>query len=209
MAPKTADQTNAGAPFELSGFDLISTASRMAGNWNGVRRALQTFAVEFEMFPEQLKEFIASGQLADATKLIHTIKGVSGNIGATALHQASKTLEAELKAGGFTALAAFEADYAATIDAIRQLPAPEERDTKTEAFDAGLARERLQTLITILALHRIVPRQLLADLRAMLTGGPAMPIFAKLERQIDAFEYGEGIATAQEIAATLSIKLQG
>ena len=77
--------------------DQEGLMTRMRGNAKLVKRLLDTFLADQEM--EKLIGFVADDNREEANKSTHAIKGVAGNLSLTALFEASKELEADLKAG--------------------------------------------------------------------------------------------------------------
>lgn len=67
--------------------------SRVRGNTALYRKLLQNFAGNYATFPEELRAQIAAGDMDDARRLVHTFKGVAGNIGAMTLYQDALEVE--------------------------------------------------------------------------------------------------------------------
>ncbi|MEO5375402.1 MAG: response regulator [Alphaproteobacteria bacterium] len=122
-----ADDT-ASPPF-ISGLDTADGIARMAGNVGAYRRLLVKFADNQVNTAVNIRDALARGDGEVAVRLAHTLKGVAGNIGATALHPLARDLEAALIGGGtaqLDGLVAATGDELArlitAIDSTRQQP---------------------------------------------------------------------------------------
>lgn len=96
---------------------------RVAGNAGLYRRLLQQYAAEQAKTPAQIRTLLDNGQHREALLLAHTLKGVSGNIGAVSLQNLAASLEQALEETQRTAecerlLFCIERELAALITAI-------------------------------------------------------------------------------------------
>ena len=81
----------------LPGIDIANGLARVGGNRAAYRKLLLKFSHNHAGTVAEIRAALQQGDAARAVRLAHTLKGVSGNIGATALHQSAKELEAALK----------------------------------------------------------------------------------------------------------------
>lgn len=72
---------------------------QLSGNLALYTRLLGRFASDYEHTSEKLAEFEQLNNLEEMQLLVHTIKGVSGNLGLDRLHQGAKSLDNSLKLG--------------------------------------------------------------------------------------------------------------
>ena len=86
-------------PGKLPGIDITEGLSRIGGNKDLFRKILFKFRENQGQIIEEIKAALDSGDTALAARLIHTLKGVAGNISANTLHQTAKELESAVKAG--------------------------------------------------------------------------------------------------------------
>ena len=86
----------------IPGIDTESGLARMGGNVDSYIRLLEKFSANQADCIDEIRAAVASGDGGEAVRLAHTLKGVSGSIGADVLHQAAKELEAALKADAST-----------------------------------------------------------------------------------------------------------
>jgi CheY-like chemotaxis protein len=81
----------------LPGFDLTNVISMVGGNEELVTQLLLTLQEDTESTLDDLEVQISENNFTVAHRLVHTIKGSAGNLGATALHTAAATLDYFLK----------------------------------------------------------------------------------------------------------------
>lgn len=78
-------------------FDLNFGLNQLSGNRELLFKLLDKFIAEYSSAPERLKTQFEEGAWHDAVVLVHTLKGVAGNLGFVALHQQSKVVEHHLR----------------------------------------------------------------------------------------------------------------
>ncbi|MEB3319603.1 MAG: response regulator [Cyanobium sp.] len=83
----------------LEGFDVAGALRRLAGNADLYRRLLLSFEHTQADALQRLDRALAMGELVEAERVVHTVKGVAANLGAVALADAASCLDAELKQG--------------------------------------------------------------------------------------------------------------
>ncbi len=84
-------------PRSLPGINIKDGLNRFQGNQSLLRKLLNKFSVNHGNMVAEIDTAIASGDRQTAIHLAHTLKGVSGNIGAQQLYKATKKLEAAIK----------------------------------------------------------------------------------------------------------------
>ncbi len=77
----------------IAGLDTKDGLSRVGGNRKLYLKLLRQFVEQQGPAVEQITEALASGDIALAERLAHTLKGVAGNIGATQVQAAAGALE--------------------------------------------------------------------------------------------------------------------
>ncbi len=82
---------------EIPGLDAASGIQRIGGNVSAYRKLLAKFAENQADALEKLRAALADGDQELSVRIAHTLKGVSGSIGADALHKAATELESALK----------------------------------------------------------------------------------------------------------------
>lgn len=113
--------------YELMGADYEDVLGRLM-NDKLVKRFLYKFADAKDM--EELKNSLAAKDYETAFRMAHNLKGVCANLGISKLGASSSELCEELRDGQYTdkvepLMAVVQADYDATLAAVRQLQAEE------------------------------------------------------------------------------------
>jgi two-component system sensor histidine kinase/response regulator len=105
----------------VEGLDAADGLRLVAGNRRLYLRLLRQFANEHYGTASALRSALGAGDRAGAERLAHTVKGVAGNIGATAVQQAAGALEQAISENRETTalVAAFETELGAVIMRLR------------------------------------------------------------------------------------------
>ena len=108
-------------PDSLPGLDIQSGLNRINGNRYLYCSLLKEFLAENTDSMPRIRKALSHGNMEYAASLIHTIKGVSGNIGATRVFQSAKSLESGLQDGLLreNLLAKLENDLAEVMESAR------------------------------------------------------------------------------------------
>ncbi len=92
-------------PERLPGIDLDSVLKRVRGDEGLLRSMLIHFRDSYEDAGERIREALEAGKRSEAKLLVHSIKGVSGNLSAGELHGATRALDLALKQEGMNGVA--------------------------------------------------------------------------------------------------------
>ncbi|HEY7865644.1 MAG TPA: transporter substrate-binding domain-containing protein [Psychromonas sp.] len=84
-------------PAEISGIDIVTGLQRVGGNKKLYKSLLLTFVEMHSQTVQQIRSALEGNEIQKAAALAHTYKGVSGNIGATALFSLTGELEQVIK----------------------------------------------------------------------------------------------------------------
>ena len=193
--------------------DTPTALARLGGNGALYGRILKNFLAEVVAMPQRIEALLAEGQPQQSANVLHTLKGLAGTVGAMALARQASDWEATLKqANGATPAEglvpalrhAIEAVQAPLAQAVAAFSPPEEARTGPGvAADlvAGLAILRqLRELLAVgdagaLDAHRGLAEAL----------GPAhAAAVAELGHAIAAFDFPQGLAQCEALAASLA-----
>jgi len=94
--PPTGKKSPDGLP-EIPGLDTALGLKRVLGKKDFYLNILRMFVTNQGDAPAQIRRCLDSGDMETAERLAHTAKGVSGNIGATALQELAARLEKGIK----------------------------------------------------------------------------------------------------------------
>ncbi len=148
----SAEAADEGAFPAIDGIDVADGLARMGGNARTYRRILASFRDGQADAPREVEAALASGDRESAQRIAHTLKGVSGNLGATGVYSAAAALESGVRDGeqdlgpAIQAVEAALGPVLAGIDTMRAAeaasapsggPAPVDRDA-IEAISARL-----------------------------------------------------------------------
>ena len=98
--PAPAAQVGAdGLPQGVDGLDTTLGLSRMAGKKPLYIAMLRRYAAGQASVPREVREALAGGDRATAERLVHTLKGVSGNVGATVIQSRAEAVEDAMRNG--------------------------------------------------------------------------------------------------------------
>ena len=137
----------------LEGVDIAASLDRLQGNKALYLKLLDKFSHHYRDFDDQLEASLAQEDQEHAVRLAHTVKGLAGNIGATALVTAAARAESELEHGNVDAdtldvlrreMARLLAQLATATSELPSAPEP-------GAFDSEQAVALLEQLQSMLA----------------------------------------------------------
>jgi CheY-like chemotaxis protein/HPt (histidine-containing phosphotransfer) domain-containing protein/anti-sigma regulatory factor (Ser/Thr protein kinase) len=104
---------------ELDGVNVAASVKRLGGNVALYRMLLDQFRNKERDAAERVRQALAGGNYATAERVVHTLRGSSGSLGAVALQAAAESLELAIKRGeegGLESLLAqFEQELASFI----------------------------------------------------------------------------------------------
>jgi HPt (histidine-containing phosphotransfer) domain-containing protein len=109
-------------PDSLPGFDLTAGLSRLMGNKGLYRKLLVDFGANYRGAAEEIRQALDAGDFDEAHGLVHNLKGLSGNLEATALQQAAVGLEQLIKGQAADAVSKADVNQRFTVlkDALEQ-----------------------------------------------------------------------------------------
>ena len=214
MATTTATPTAAPAAPEaeppalpvLDGIDTAAALQRLQGDTALYLKLLRKTAATQADSLEQYDAAVAAGDWDQARRLIHSLKGVAGNLGAEALQQACARLEAAAQAhrADAEARAAVRQALGRVLTAIATLPAapppathapgpvaPERLDAVLEALAAAIASASFDAATALEAA------------RAPLSAAGLDAEAARLQAALDDFDF----ETAETLLAPLRARL--
>ena len=104
------------AAADAAGVDITTALGRLGGKVEVYQRMLRSFVTDLAAMPAQLRSQVEAGDLSAACRLMHTLKGLAGTLGASSLAAHASHGEQRLGANPTTADAAVAGQ--ATCDAI-------------------------------------------------------------------------------------------
>lgn len=178
-------------PFELPPLELASAVEQMGGGWALMRTVLLSCHEDFSGAHTKLEQLLHAEDFSAAMRLIHTLKGLAGTIGAKKLQRICTLFEAELDADQTDSRAEFEHELAVVSRAINAFTQSEARNSAgmpaSQAVALDMLLPQLRELESLLAQNRVKARPLAETLAGQLAGAPqAAPLaeIAGLARQL-------------------------
>ena len=201
---------------EIPGINITEGLERVAGN----RRLYLKFLVRFQNDRandvETISRALEKGDTETASRVVHTVKGVAGNLGAIPLYHAAKELEKAIKNGDKHAWKQLNETFTTALtlifDGLKNL---KEIDTPPIApplaqrisTDTGPLISLLTDLAEKLASFNIDTDSLRADMNERLKGTQAEPAFRTLEKHIENYEFQKALAALDQLTHILEISL--
>ena len=205
-------------PATLPGIDIQQGLRRVNGKWSMYRGLLVRFRERNLGLSAALQEALDEGKLEDARHLIHSIKGVAGNIGATDLYNTARDLEGLL---GVTSkdrktmpevLARFFKQLDLVLDGISALPPPVSAPAKVEKpvdeLDLVKIRSLMIELTELLESDLMEARNHYEILCKLISNGSLLGECEHLGQALFEYDSDEALLVLQRIATMLDIALE-
>jgi PAS domain S-box-containing protein len=146
-------------PALLPGIDLKATLPRFGGSFAGFAAVFKRFESSQGRVVDEVRALLAAGDRIRAGQLIHRLRGVAANLGATEVADHALDLEQALRFDDEAALALrlarLEGALATVLEAARELPideaaAPQETGPAADGMDEPALRDALAHLRDLL-----------------------------------------------------------
>jgi CheY-like chemotaxis protein len=193
--------------FHLEGLDLTNAVNKMDGNWYMLRKILLGFSRDFANATDLLNTHLASGNLQDAARLVHTVKGLAPSIGAVELGHLAVSLEEELRTGSQTSLNNFCTLLTSVLNAISTLQETTTSAIKATPLDTSQISSLMQELLLILESAEIVPYKLQENLNIALSSYTKPEQVEALLQQIVNLDYASAKQSLRQINTNIGINL--
>lgn len=186
---------------DLPGFD--PDYIRLAiGSDDKLRHVLKSFSDTFSESPQQLNQLLNDGDLDQAARWLHHLKGAAGTIGAIELSQAANCLEESLKRG-----VSIDDDRAIlltrlidTLQTIALFIAPaDDINHGCEACNWPMASQLVCQLQSLLDGSDYVPGDLMDSLRQALPDHTVQHLLQQIEKQVGKIDYQRAQATLSDL----------
>ncbi|MBF0424748.1 MAG: response regulator [Magnetococcales bacterium] len=202
---------------ELPGLDRDDGLSRVGGDRALYRRLLLHFHEEQAGLPERIAAALANNDNEGAARLVHTVKGAAGNLGAVLLQRAATGVELALKHGKDPqpALAAFTAQLNPLLQSLASLADTDDEPTlpNLAAPIPAATRARLAPTLQKLAQHLADYSLAAQDVLGEIRHDPALVPFDKgLQRvaaQLEHYAFEQARESLARIAERLGLSLEG
>ena len=186
----------------IVGFDFELGSKIVRGNLGKLAHLLNTFAKGHVDDIVRLRACLETGDMADALRLAHTLKGVAATLGAEDLCQCALAVEQAVREPQTTAhildcIANLENLLLPLVVAIQQLPSqPSPVKQKNATEDWTKAQELLQQLEALLIHDDTRAHSVWRD-AAPLLGSVLGPLAAPLRSEIEGFDFQQALQTVR------------
>ena len=196
----------------LAGIDLKTALTRTGGNTTLLRQLMREFQLEFNGCVKQMEHYLKIGDVEEGERLAHTIKGVSGNIGAQQLYEASSQLEQAFRQGSSDNFRSLKALFKETISEVLEsctiLATPGKTTSRHIPFsgDADNTRALLcvQSIRRQLEADELIDEALMAELKTILLDRDQESLWLELETKVFHFDYASALAAMDTVNRLLN-----
>jgi HPt (histidine-containing phosphotransfer) domain-containing protein len=218
---KSAAAASGALPDNLEGVKVSEGLRRLGGNTKLYSRLLREFVTTQVELPEQIRDALAAGDLATATRQAHSLKGAAANLAIPEVAACAGALETLLNNHHLSQfqpkLAELEAALAVVLDSLAQLgpspelavssnrttPAPTMSGAPEQPLNRDAARELLAKLREQVAAGDLDATKALSNLEAVC-GTHFRAEMEALRQHLDAFNFDE----ANRVVETLETQLR-
>jgi two-component system sensor histidine kinase/response regulator len=204
-------------PSELPGIALTAGLERVGGNKKLYRKLLGQFRKSQEDAPERIRSALKGGGVETAVRFAHTVKGVSGNMGAEELYHVSAKLEKALKEGREEDIShrmeEFEAHLRLVMNGIKafELAKAAQKETSHISTEVSVDKEAVTTLLTgmsgLLESDLMEAMNRLEALKGHLVHSAVAEEYERLEKHVEGFDSDSALKSLENIAHALDIPI--
>jgi two-component system sensor histidine kinase/response regulator len=206
---KKIDEDN--LPHSLEGIDIEEGLRRVGGNRKLYRKLLVEFYQDHRDDVHAIRKALDQDDLETAQRLAHTIKGVSGSIGAGDLQREGASLDSSFKEGQHDLypelIARLENALAPVMQGLEVLAASGETEDPAAKdggpMDVAAILPLLDELQTLLEEMDPEAEDKVTDLKAQLGGGAHQKLVIKLSKQVREFEFEDARETLAKLRKAL------
>jgi HPt (histidine-containing phosphotransfer) domain-containing protein len=207
ISAKTVDHSSTpDALLEVAGLDVVDGLRRVAGNVKLYRSLLRQFVEQQADALSKIRGSVERQDFALAERLMHTLKGVSGNLGAKTTSGLAAELEIPLRNRDVRSLDAglprLSVELARTMEAIRNSLAADTVDScpRAVAFDSAETVALLKHLKRLLADDDGAALDHLLDARERVQGILSDADLNALEKAVRDFDFTAALDCVADIA---------
>lgn len=204
--PRESDVSALG---ELRGLDTASGLARLSGNVRLYRKLLLKFRSRYKQAANRVQKAFENGELDVARQLTHTLKGVSGNIGALELHQAASDLDLALRTGTdaeqIEALASMARSMSVVLDSIARLEMETvQRPKPASAAEPAVLGGLLEKMLRLAQASDMEALDLVPELERLSAGADGAVPAGRIREALECFRFEE----AQKLLAQAAGRLK-
>lgn len=199
-------------PDPQGSIDFESGIRRMGGKKAKYKGILKQFIYNHSEDFQKVDRLISSGNFEEARKMVHTLKGIAGNIGAKNLMDVSVKLENAIKKGDAEELAASKSDFEVALkeacdyaaELINTVLTPEKEEQ--ERPDIPAAEDTLQRLLDLMEEGDPEAKSLFEACRHNLEKALDSGEYHRLSEKISSYNLEEAAADLHRIIVKIKRK---
>ncbi len=202
---------------QLPGIDMTGGLKRLGGNRRLFEKLLREFQRDYQHAAATIRGQLNDGRVAEVQRLLHTLKGISGSLGAEGLHRVVRDFEGVVKGSRSdeyeTHVARFEAELILVCGGIRTLETGD-GEAPAEAASSSMASVDVKTIEPLcrelwrsLRAGLSESEQKLADLSEWLDDSAHGAILKRMREQIEDYEFDEAMESLTGLARILEISI--
>jgi CheY-like chemotaxis protein len=206
---------NGDLPDDLPGINIRTALENVAGNKNRLKKLLIQFGEQFADVTEKMRDILDRGDIEACQRLVHNLKGVAGNLGATSLYSASEQFEQALKccaSDNFKGLMEnFESSACQVFESVALLKKEASAQDMTPESDAEPDVEKVFPLLfklsALLQDNELVDEELLNDIGNCLSGSRYRRQVIQLATSIESFDYEGALSLLSDMGKEMNLPL--
>ncbi|MDM8524360.1 response regulator [Desulfococcaceae bacterium HSG8] len=207
------DEQQITLPDNMPGIDIKSGLKRVVGNKRLFVKILTEFSENYRNSASDIRDALEKGNQNLALQLLHTLKGMAGNISAKGLYRASLEFEENIKTGSISDMNdmadSLERSLNRVMESVKQLEENVEQSECTESLESEC--EIAPCIIELAGfLLKNNPRAetCLASIKTNLGNLGFQKEMKLMEDQISRFDFRNARETLSEISEALGIPME-
>jgi signal transduction histidine kinase/DNA-binding response OmpR family regulator/HPt (histidine-containing phosphotransfer) domain-containing protein len=194
---------------ELPGIDTEAGLARMAGNIRSYRKLLNKFSANQQGAIGEIRAAFAKGDHEGTVRLAHTLKGVAGTVGASALQESAASLEAALKGEPEEAPEALithtEAELDRALSVLQAVAAAEPHSGSGDGYSGVPAdlSSRLRGLLEKLEQYDSGADDVLEEILGQVVGTPLADSLGALRKRVSGYDFEGAAGDLEQLVASL------
>ncbi len=194
-------------PGSMKGFDLDQGLRHADGDFTFYHKMLHRFKEQLTSDFASIDEQLELGDQGNGPMLIHSLKGISGTVGAYQLEKAVKSIDAAFKEGREVTRELRLQLVRALRETTEQLDKLPPRSGSTQKVDAQQSREAMAEMLKQLRKSEMVDDDLLAIVTGFLQSNLDGQKTDKLVKLVENFENDAAASMLLELAAATGVEL--
>ncbi|MBF0125030.1 MAG: response regulator, partial [Magnetococcales bacterium] len=196
----------------LPGIDQQVGLRQVGNNRPLFIKLLQEFRHDYLDVATTIQTALEQGEQEQALRLVHTVKGIAGSLGAIELHHLVRDLETAIKEGQQAAytplLQQFEQALPPIFQGIAALKEPPPSlSPSQQQVDVGAVGPLLMELAQLLHDGHSDAAEKWQAVKTALNPIKHRPVLSKMEQQINNYEFDDALVTVSDLANALGIVL--